>query len=174
MIPTVAEVGGHLRVSAEVVDPRTQTTVYAAYADGKGADSALASVDDVTEELRQKLGEALESVQKDSKPLPQVSTSNLDALKAYALGQEAYGNDRFSDALQLYQQATTLDPKFALAWVGQARSLFSMLRTTESDGALAQGAAVAGTACHRARPCTSTAGPRNSKRRTGRWRNGNC
>lgn len=132
ILPTVAEVGGHLRVSAEVVDPRTQTTVYAAYADGKGADSALASVDDVTEELRQKLGEALESVQKDSKPLPQVSTSNLDALKAYALGQEAYGNDRFSDALQLYQQATTLDPKFALAWVGQARSLFSMLRTTEA------------------------------------------
>ena len=132
ILPTVAEVGGHLRVSAEVVDPRTQTTVYAAYADGKGADSALASVDDVTEELRQKLGEALESVQKDSKPLPEVSTSNLDALKAYALGQEAYGNDRFSDALQLYQQATTLDPKFALAWVGQARSLFSMLRTTEA------------------------------------------
>ena len=132
ILPTVAEVGGHLRVSAEVVDPRTQTTVYAAYADGKGADSALASVDDVTEELRQKLGEALESVQKDSKPLPQVSTSNLDALKAYALGQEAYGKDRFSDALQLYQQATTLDPKFALAWVGQARSLNAMLRTADA------------------------------------------
>ena len=132
ILPTVAEVGGHLRVSAEVVDPRTQTTVYAAYADGKGADSALASVDDVTEELRQKLGEALESVQKDSKPLPQVSTSNLDALKAYALGQEAYGKDRFSDALQLYQQATTLDPKFALAWVGQARCLNAMLRTADA------------------------------------------
>lgn len=132
ILPTVAEVGGHLRVSAEVIDPRTQTTVYAAYADGKGADSALASVDDVTEELRQKLGEALESVQKDSKPLPQVSTSNLDALKAYALGQEAYGKDRFSDALQLYQQATTLDPKFALAWVGQARCLNAMLRTADA------------------------------------------
>ena len=132
ILPTVAEVGGHLRVSAEVVDPHTQTTVYAAYADGKGASSALASVDDVTEELRQKLGEAVASIQKDSRPLPQVSTSNLDALKAYALGQEAYGKDHFSDALQLYQQATTLDPMFALAWVGQARSLTAMLRTAEA------------------------------------------
>ena len=132
ILPTVAEVGGHLRVSAEVVDPHTQTTVYAAYADGKGAGSALASVDDVTEELRQKLGEALESVQKDSKPLPEVSTSNLDALKAYALGQDAYGKDRFSDALQLYQQATTLDPMFALAWIGQARSLNAMVRTSDA------------------------------------------
>ena len=132
ILPTVAEVGGHLRVSAEVVDPHTQTTVYAAYADGKGAGSALASVDQVTDELRGKLGEALESVQKDSMPLPQVSTANLDALKAYALGQGAYGKDRFSDALQLYRQATTLDPKFALAWVGQARSLTAMLRTAEA------------------------------------------
>jgi putative peptide modification system cyclase len=132
ILPTVAEVGGHLRVSAEVVDPHTQTTVYAAYADGKGAGSALASVDDVTEELRQKLGEALASVQKDSKPLPQVSTSNLDALKAYALGQDAYGKDRFSEALQLYRQATALDPAFALAWVGQARSLTATLRTSDA------------------------------------------
>ena len=132
ILPTVAEVGGHLRVSAEVVDPHTQTTVYAAYADGKGAGSALASVDEVTDELRGKLGEALESVQKDSMPLPQVSTANLDALKAYALGQGAYGKDRFSDALQLYRQATTLDPKFALAWVGQARSLTATQRTAEA------------------------------------------
>ena len=132
ILPTVAEVGGHLRVSAEVVDPHTQTTVYAAYADGKGTGSALASVDDVTEELRQKLGEALESVQKDSRPLPQVSTSNLDALKAYALGQEAYGKNRYSDALQLYQQATALDPAFALAWIGQARSLNATLRTADA------------------------------------------
>jgi putative peptide modification system cyclase len=132
ILPTVAEIGGHLRVSAEVVDPHTQTTVYALYADGKGAGSALASVDDVTEELRQKLGEALESVQKDSKPLPQVSTANLDALKAYALAQDAYGKDRFAEALQLYQQATTLDPAFALAWIGQARSLNATLRTADA------------------------------------------
>ncbi|HET7126992.1 MAG TPA: putative peptide modification system cyclase [Lysobacter sp.] len=132
ILPTVSEVGGHLRVSAEVVDPHTQTTVYAAYADGKGTGSALASVDQVTDELRGKLGEALESVQKDSRPLPQVSTSNLDALKAYALGEEAYGKDRFSDALQLYRQATTLDPAFALAWIGQARSLTAVQRTSDA------------------------------------------
>ena len=127
ILPTVAEVGGHLRVSAEVVDPHTQTTVYAVFADGKGASSALASVDDVTEELRQKLGEALESVQKDSEPLPQVTTSNLDALKAFALGQQAYAQSQYADALKLYAQATDLDPQFALAWVAQAKARFAML-----------------------------------------------
>src|SRR5690606_34088629 len=80
ILPTVAEVGGRVRVSAELIDPHSQTTVYAEYADGKGALSALTSIDEVTATLRERLGEALESVQRDSMPLPQVTTDNLDAL----------------------------------------------------------------------------------------------
>ena len=91
ILPTVSEVGGRVRVSAEVIDPHTQTTVYAESADGSGAASTLDSIDTVTAALRGKLGEALESVEKDSAPLPQVATGNLDALRAYALGQKAYG-----------------------------------------------------------------------------------
>ena len=34
ILPTVSEVGGRVRVSAEVIDPHTQTTVYAESADG--------------------------------------------------------------------------------------------------------------------------------------------
>ncbi|MEO6103324.1 MAG: putative peptide modification system cyclase, partial [Pseudoxanthomonas sp.] len=68
ILPTVSEVGGRLRVSAEVVDPHTQATVYALSSDGKGIESALASIDNVTGDLREKFGEALQSVQKTSVP----------------------------------------------------------------------------------------------------------
>src|SRR5687768_5623340 len=78
ILPTVAEVGGKVRVSAEVIDPHTQTTVYTESADGAGLDSALASIDDVTASLRGNLGEAVQSIEKDSAPLPQVTTRNLD------------------------------------------------------------------------------------------------
>ena len=81
-----AEIGGHIRVSAEVIDPHTQTTVYAASADGNGAQSTLASIDKVSGELRGKLGEALEAIQKNSMSLPSATTGDLDALKAYAVG----------------------------------------------------------------------------------------
>ena len=96
ILPTVAEVGGRVRVSAEVIDPHTQTTVYAESADGVGAGSALGSIDKVTGELREKLGEAIASDRTDSAPLPKVSTTNLDALKAYALGNanRAKGSDQ--------------------------------------------------------------------------------
>lgn len=117
ILPTVSEVGGSLRVSAEVIDPHTQTTVYAASADGSGAGSALDSIDKVTGELRNKLGEALESIQKTSVSLPNVTTGNLDALKAYSLGQQRRYTGDAKAALAYFQRATQLDPDFALAYL---------------------------------------------------------
>ena len=121
ILPTVAEVGGRLRVSAEVVDPHTQTTVYAESADGVGASSALNSIDEVTGELREKLGEAIAAIERDSQPLPQVSTGNLDALRAYALGEAKYSSGDVVAALQYFQRALELDPQFALARVAIGR-----------------------------------------------------
>ncbi|MFT3761275.1 MAG: putative peptide modification system cyclase [Pseudoxanthomonas sp.] len=121
LLPTVAEVGGRLRVSVEVVDPRTQTTVYALSSDGKGIGSALDSIDDVAGQLRGKLGEALQSVEKNSVTLPNVATPSLDALKAYALARKVMETTRDREqALGLYRRALELDPQFALAHAGMA------------------------------------------------------
>jgi putative peptide modification system cyclase len=127
ILPTVSEIGGRVRFSVEVVDPHTQTTVYAQSADGKGAPSTLDSIDQVTAGLRGKLGEAMASIEKDSMPLPQVTTRNLDALRAYALAQKAYARGDHREALQLYERATQIDSKFALAWLGQMRSKYSAM-----------------------------------------------
>lgn len=124
LLPTVAEVGGRLRVSAEVVDPRTQTTVYAVSADGKGIESALDSIDDVTDQLREKLGEAMQNVQKTSVPLPNVATPSLEALKAFAVARNVFYTTRDREqALGLYRRALQLDPQFALAHADMARML---------------------------------------------------
>jgi putative peptide modification system cyclase len=90
LLPTVAEVGGRVKVSLEVIDPATQATVYAESASSRGLDSVLGSVDAVTSRMRGRLGEKMQALAAASVPLPQVTTSNLDALRAYALGQQAY------------------------------------------------------------------------------------
>jgi len=126
ILPTVAEVGGRVRVSAEVIDPHTQTTVYAESADGVGAVSTLDSIDKVTGELREKLGEAIASIERDSAPLPQVSTSNLDALKAYALGNKSRAKGNWNDALSHFARAVDLDPAFALAYISAGRTYGSI------------------------------------------------
>ncbi|MBN7137119.1 hypothetical protein A7A76_20505 [Lysobacter enzymogenes] len=138
ILPTVAEVGGRVRVSAEVVDPHTQTTVYAESADGSGKESTLASIDTVTAALREKLGEAMKSIERDSEPLPKVATGNLDALRAYALGQKAFGAGRYEDAANFYQRATSLDPSFALAYLGGVRAAVSRVDATHAKPFLAQ------------------------------------
>lgn len=125
VLPTVTEVGGRVRVSAEVIDPNTQTTVYAESADGRGAESALASMDEVSRELRGRLGEALGAIEGDSQPLDKVTTRNLDALRAYSLGTRAAGAGQLAESISLQQQAIDLDPEFALAHAGIARVMLS-------------------------------------------------
>ncbi|MFL7979929.1 putative peptide modification system cyclase, partial [Xanthomonas vasicola] len=110
LLPTVAEVGGKLRFSVELVDPRTQTTVYSEFVQGDGLPSALSSVDQVTRKLRQGLGEMVASVDKSSVPLPAVTTSSLDALRAYALGMEATAKGCWREGLELFDRAVGIDP----------------------------------------------------------------
>jgi putative peptide modification system cyclase len=125
ILPTATEIGNHVRITAEVIDPTTQTTVYSESADGEGADSLLASVDAVNRQLRLRLGEAMTSVTAESQPLAEVATKDLDALRAYSLGLQAYGQSRQADARDLFQQAVKLDPEFALAYIGIARTYYS-------------------------------------------------
>jgi putative peptide modification system cyclase len=121
ILPSVAEVGGRVRVSAEVIDPTTLTTVYAESHDGVGVESTLRSMDRVTGALRARLGEALQGIESDSRPLPEVSTPSLEALKLYGDALSAMRDARFAEAAEGFRQALAIDPEFALAHVGLGR-----------------------------------------------------
>lgn len=115
LLPTIAEVGGKLRLTAEVIDPGTQATVYAESVDGGQASEVLPAVDQLNQRLRDRLGEATASIQNSDLPLEQVATDNLDALRAYALASQANVSGDRAREMQLLQHALSLDPKFASA-----------------------------------------------------------
>jgi putative peptide modification system cyclase len=115
ILPTVAEVGGRVRVTAEVIDPATGDTVYSDAAGGEGLDSVLGSTDELLERLRERLGESIASIERDNQPLAQITTDSLDALKAFALGETALGEGRLKDAMALLGEAVAIDPDFAMA-----------------------------------------------------------
>ena len=117
VIPTVAEVGGRVRMTAEIIDPNTQTTVYSDSVDASGEKGMLPGMDDLLRKMRGRLGESLASVSEASKPLAQITTGNLDALRALGKAEEEYGRGKVNEALVLLKEALRLDPKFALAWV---------------------------------------------------------
>ncbi len=66
--------------------------------------------------LRQALGESLGSVQKFNAPLAEVTTSSLEALKAYSLGSKVFQEQESTAAIPYYLRSIELDPNFALAY----------------------------------------------------------
>ncbi len=81
LVPSVLDVGGQLRVTISVIDPANGDTLLSLFHDGTGTQSLLASVDAVTRDLRDDLGESLAQIKTESRPLPDVATASLDALK---------------------------------------------------------------------------------------------
>jgi len=75
-------------------------------------------------------GESLATVQKFDVPLVQETTSSLEALKAYSLGQKTLvAKGDWAAAVPLFQRAIRLDPNFAMAYA-HARVDYSNLGET--------------------------------------------
>jgi tetratricopeptide (TPR) repeat protein len=76
--------------------------------------------------LRQKLGESRSSVQRYDAPPENVTTPSLEALHAYSLGIRAmYLHADYKAGIPLFQQAATLDPNFAMAYLRESTCQFN-------------------------------------------------
>lgn len=75
----------------------------------------LASLGKAARDLRGKLGESLTTLQKYDRPLERATTSSLEALKAYSLGQKTSAEKGEVAAVPYFQRAIELDPNFAAA-----------------------------------------------------------
>ncbi len=67
-------------------------------------------------QLRERLGESLASVQKFNKPLEEATTPSLEALQAYSQGRKLQGEQGDAAAVPYLKRALELDPNFAVAY----------------------------------------------------------
>jgi len=79
-------------------------------------EKVLDTVGQAAVKLRGELGESLATVQKFDVPLADATTSSLEALKAYSLGQKAQREKGQAAALPYFQRAVELDPSFAMGY----------------------------------------------------------
>jgi tetratricopeptide (TPR) repeat protein len=88
-----------------------------------GKEQVLKALGEGATKLRRKLGESLPSVQKYDALPEDTTTSSLEALQAYALGNKATDIDNdYLAAVTFFQRAITLDPNFAMAYLQLAES----------------------------------------------------
>jgi tetratricopeptide (TPR) repeat protein/predicted Ser/Thr protein kinase len=79
-------------------------------------EKVLDALGEVATKLRGELGESLATVQRFDVPLEQATTSSLEALKAFSLGQKAARERGAAESLPYDQRAIELDPNFAVAY----------------------------------------------------------
>ena len=79
-------------------------------------EEVLKALSTAARSVRGKLGEALATIQKFDIPVEQATTSSLEALKAYSLGQKTWNMKGDTAALPLFKRALELDPQFAMAY----------------------------------------------------------
>jgi eukaryotic-like serine/threonine-protein kinase len=126
---SVSSLGGEYLISLDAISAVTGDSLGQEQTQASRKEDVLNALDKATSAIRQKLGESLASVQKFDKPLEEATTSSLEALKVFSLGdqQHFYGED--SAAVPFFQHAIELDPNFALAYA----RLGAAYRTLDKD-----------------------------------------
>jgi len=81
-----------------------------------GKEAVLNALDKAITAMRGKLGESLSSIEKYGTPLPEATTSSLEALRAFSMGNRAERAEGATAALPFFKRAVELDPSFAFAY----------------------------------------------------------
>ena len=118
----ISTIGTQYVVDVNAVNCQTGDSLAREQVQADKKEQVLGAVGKAASSLRGKLGESLASVQKFDAPVEEATTSSLEALKAFSLGEtERAKGDEFS-AIPFYKHAIELDPNFAIAYarVGQA------------------------------------------------------
>ncbi|MBS7457468.1 putative peptide modification system cyclase [Coralloluteibacterium stylophorae] len=121
VLPVVAEVGGRLQVGLQLLDPASQAVVHTELATASAPSTIVASLGGAVDRMREHLGDAPKTTPALATRLESATTDDIDALRAYTLGQRAFARGDLDRAEQHYLQATTLDDSFAMAWIGLGR-----------------------------------------------------
>jgi len=109
---SVAQIGSVYQLTARLIDPTSNGVVWSESVRARDKDHVLEALDDLATRVRRGLGESLRTLSRQHLPLPQATTTSLDALKLYA---DADTTDERETSIRLLEEAVSLDPDFALA-----------------------------------------------------------
>jgi len=113
---SIASLGKHYVLTLAALSGATGDALAREQIEVDSKEEVLKSLDKAASSMRQKMGESLASVQQFATPLEQATTSSLEALQAFTLGQGEHQKMRDEDAIPFLKKAIELDPNFAMAY----------------------------------------------------------
>ncbi|HKW56554.1 MAG TPA: protein kinase [Candidatus Acidoferrum sp.] len=130
----IARVGQEYLLSAQLIDPQNGVSVRSYLERVKGQEAVLTALDTIANKLRRDLGESLGAIKLADRPLPQVTTSSLQALKSYVDASDAWRKGKHAEGVQLFQNAVQLDPDFAMAHAALGGCYYSFIYNNPDGG----------------------------------------
>jgi serine/threonine protein kinase/Flp pilus assembly protein TadD len=113
---SIASLGSHYVIDLNAINAQNGDSLAREQAEANSKEAVLKTLDQAASTLRGKLGESVASLQKFATPLEQATTSSLEALQAFTLGQAAHQKADDEIAVPHLKRATELDPNFAMAY----------------------------------------------------------
>lgn len=135
LVGTISSLGSHYVITLEAINARASETIARAQAEAESKEMVLRKLGEAATELRGRLGESLRSIQRFAAPIEQATTSSLEALRAFTLGNEIRNRGDQREAIPFYRRAVELDPNFALAYVRLAVTYANMRQPELADEA---------------------------------------
>jgi serine/threonine protein kinase/tetratricopeptide (TPR) repeat protein len=115
----IAPLGSHYVLTLEAVNGHSGEVLAREQTEADSKEQVLKALSQAASSLREKLGESLRLIEKFDKPL-EATTSSLEALKAFSLGNEQIQKGKLLEAIPFFKRAVEIDPNFASAHAGLA------------------------------------------------------
>jgi len=116
IVGSIANLGSHYVVTLEAINANEGDSLAREQVEADSKEHVLTALGKAATQLREKVGESLNSVKKFDAPIEQVTTSSLEALKAFSQANDLRVQGHGPESIPLYIRATELDPNFALAY----------------------------------------------------------
>jgi eukaryotic-like serine/threonine-protein kinase len=126
---SIASLGSEYVLGLKAVNCRSGDTLAEEQVTAASKEKVLDTLGEAASKLRGELGESLATVQKLDVPLSEATTSSLEALKAFSLGNKAQNEKGYAAALPYDQRAIQLDPNFAAGYSAVGNEYHSLGET---------------------------------------------
>jgi serine/threonine protein kinase/tetratricopeptide (TPR) repeat protein len=123
---SIGSLGSEYVLGLKAVSCQSGDTLAEEQVTAASKEKVLDALGKAASKLRAELGESLVMVNKFDVPLEQATTSSLEALKAYSLGQKAHIEKGSVAALSFHQRAIEIDPNFAAGYSALAGDYFNL------------------------------------------------
>jgi eukaryotic-like serine/threonine-protein kinase len=114
---SIATLGSEYVLALKAVNFQSGDTLAQEQVTATAKEKILDALGEAATKLRGELGESLTTIQKFDVPLVQATTSSLDALRAYSLGEKTFRSQGSDAALIYHKRAIEIDPTFAMAYL---------------------------------------------------------